>query len=380
MNEDKKHIINDKAGLFPSVIGQQAIKQNLKRILLGERMAHAYLFIGQEGTGRLAMALEIARVLNCSDQVRADSFKGCTCNSCRSVLAWQHPNIYPIFPLPRLDKNKGEDAQKAFEEIISIKSAEIYAPLTFTDTGRILLDQIRELRNKLSLLMDRSGKRVVIVHSAERIRDEAANAFLKLLEEPPHDCCLILCSSSVRDLLPTIVSRCQIVNFPPLKQKDITDGLIKVLGINREKAETAARLSQGSFTRALQHADDEAIIMLEEGLDFLRSSVTGNVPKINEYVNNLSKAQRSDVIKRLTGVSFWIRDALTFRAFNDNADLHRLTSSEEKTVSKIASRYNDEQLQKIWREIERACIAIDDNGNVPLVLIALGVNIYRIAK
>jgi DNA polymerase-3 subunit delta' len=378
--EDREFKLKDDTELFPSVVGQQAIKQNLKRIICGERMAHAFLFIGQEGTGRLAMALEIARIMNCTNNPEVDSFSGCNCNSCRSILAWQHPNLYPIFPLPRLEKNKGEDAEEALKEILALKRAEIYAPLVFSDTGRILLDQIRELRNKLSLLMDRSGKRVIIVQPAERIRDEAANAFLKLLEEPPHDCCLILCSTSVRDLLPTIVSRCQMVKFPPLKQADISDGLIKKLGITQEKAETAARLSQGSFSRALQHTDDDAIIRLEEGLDFLRSSVTGNVPGISEFVNNLSKSQRSEVIKRLTGTSFWIRDALTLRAFGDNANLHRLTNSEENAITKIASRYDDEQLQKIWHEIERACIAIDENGNVPLILIALAVNIRRIVK
>jgi len=380
VKEDIKNINNDDTKLFPSVVSQTEIKQHFNRILDGTRMAHAFLFIGQEGTGRLAMALEIARVMNCESSSQTDTRKGCNCNSCRNILSWQHPNLYPIFPLPPLDKNKGEDAQLVFREIISSKAANIYAPLKLSGTGRILIDQIRELRSKLSLVMDRPGKRIIIVQPAERMRDEAANAFLKLLEEPPHDCCLILSATSTRDLLPTIISRCQVVKLPPLKQEDIANALVDRLRITVEKAETAARLSQGSFTRAMQLTDEDTIVKLEEGLDFLRSSVMGNVPKIINLAESLTRAQRSEVIEKLTGTSFWIRDALTLRAFGDDAGKHRVTSGEEDAIAKIASRYSNDQLQRIWHEIEGARVAVDENGNVPLILIALSINIRRIVK
>ncbi|NQU04649.1 MAG: hypothetical protein HQ568_01045 [Calditrichaeota bacterium] len=107
MKEDIKNINNDDTKLFPSVVSQTEIKQHFNRILDGTRMAHAFLFIGQEGTGRLAMALEIARVMNCESSSQTDTRKGCNCNSCRNILS---PGSIPIsirfFRFLRLTKIK----------------------------------------------------------------------------------------------------------------------------------------------------------------------------------------------------------------------------------------------------------------------------------
>ena len=202
---------------FPSIIGQVEARRILWKALRHKRLAHAYLFTGMEGVGRMALALELARVLNCSQDPLVSATEDCDCRSCVNIRNWRHPNLIGLFPLPNIDKDKGEEADRVFAEIIALKSSDPYAPLKLVGTGRILIDQVREIRSRLSLTSDRIGKRVVIIQPADRMTDEASNAILKLLEEPPDDCCLLLITESIRLLMPTIVSRCQVIRFAPLK-------------------------------------------------------------------------------------------------------------------------------------------------------------------
>lgn len=370
------------AEIFPSVLGQFNLKQQIARILSGDRLAHAYLFTGSEGSGRLSMALEIARTLNCTNADVSTRQYGCECNSCRHIYSWQHPNLYPVFPLPRLDKldeNKEPVAQKVLQEILSAKAENCYAPLKLTETGRILVDQIRELRAKLALAMDRPGVRTMIIQPAERMRDEAANAFLKLLEEPPDNCCLILCTESTRYLLPTIVSRCQVIKFPPLSRTEIREGLIDRFDLTPDAAETAARLSMGNFTRAMGFADGEISNILQDGLEFLRAAVAGNAPKVTKIAELSSREERSAVNSRLSYTATWIRDALAWKAFgSEDANRFLAGGNQDNATEKMASKYNNKQLYKTWQAIEEARQIIDENVNVSLVLIALSVKIQRI--
>jgi len=368
--------------LFPSVVGQTGVKQKILKILQSDRMAHAYLFVGQQGTGRLAMALEMARVLNCAEKNSVASAGGCLCKPCRNVIQWNHPNIYPIFPLPRLDLDDGEAAAKTLQEFIETKRADIYTPLKLTGTGRILIDQIRELRKKLSLSMDRSGVRVVIAQPAERVRDESANAFLKLLEEPPDRCCLVLISESLRDLLPTVVSRCQTIRFAPLSVTDIAAGLQQKHGIDSSRAVTAARLAGGNFARAVALTEGDTAEKLNESLEFLRAAAVGNPVKITAMVDAWSGwTERSQIDEKLSYTAMWIKDAIAWKSFgSEQATAHLDVAEGEDTVERMANRYTHEQLQRAWVEIETSRQAVDANTNIPLALTVLALRLNRTLK
>ncbi|MDP8240814.1 MAG: hypothetical protein P9X24_17135 [Candidatus Hatepunaea meridiana] len=367
---------------FPSVIGQTETKDRVSRILTSDKLAHAYLFVGPEGCGRLAMALEIARTLNCAKTTIAESQFGCECNSCRKILKWQHPNLYPVFPLPKLDKDKGVPAQEALREIIAIKAKDVYAPYKLTGTGMILIDQIRDLFNKLSFSMDRPGVRTIIVQPAERLRDESANAFLKLLEEPPDKCCFLLVSESIRDLLPTIISRCQMIKFPPLAKEDIRVELTQKYGVDPTTAETSARLSNGSFSRSLAMAQGDTYTKINASLEFLRAAVVGNAENITAYIDSFSKYEtRSEIKGRISHTAFWIKDALARKAFDkDTVEEHLSIADNETVIEKMASLYSNTQLCNVWQALEEARLAIDSNGIIPLILTALALKIQRILK
>jgi len=183
-------------------LGQARVKTTLQRILDHQRLANAYMFTGPSGSGRFAAALELARALNCqADSGRIGAV--CGCPSCRNIARLQHPNLHLLVPLPRaVTQEEIERNQKFYQETIALLKDDPYAPLhkVQSSSWHILIDQIRDVRQRLALVQDYPGSRVVILNPAGRLNEEAANAFLKHLEEPVAGCCIVLIAGNQREL------------------------------------------------------------------------------------------------------------------------------------------------------------------------------------
>ncbi len=366
---------------FPTVIGQVKVKQLLHKILMSNRLGHAYLLSGQPGSGRTALALELARIVNCVNDIEK-SISGCDCQSCKMIYSWHHPNLFPIFPLPPLDKDKGEPARKALESFLDSKAADPYGKLIITGTGRILIDQIRELRNRLSLIQDRKGIRTVIIQPAGRMNAPSSNALLKLLEEPPEQCCLLLITDSVRNLFPTIVSRCQILPFVPLTTDVVEQSLIDRDGIPSKQAKAAAMLSEGNYTRALTLADEGTETKLEISIEFLRAVAMRDSGKMNSIIERVAnQREQSEIMYSLRFVEIWLKDAMTWQLYSqDDTKPPMSIMGQENVIERLASRYSLKSLEGALYEVEQTRLILDTNANVHLALVALGLKIQRILK
>lgn len=364
---------------FPAVIGQKSVKNRLKKAILNDRLAHAYLFTGQSGTGRMAMAHETARVLNCLEGHEFAIVNRCKCASCINMRRWQHPHLIPLFPLPSLEKAKGSDARKTLNEIIGLRTSDLYNQVTYSGSGRILIDQVRELRKRLALASDRKGIRTVIIEPVDRMTAESANAILKLLEEPPEDCCLILVTENLRSLLPTMVSRCQVVTFSPLTAEEITTALVDRKGGDRENAEQVAHIASGSYTQALSMLDGDISSQLDSGLEFLRSAAMDNALNITTIVDGLAREiSRQTVKEQLYFTASWIKDAMIHKSFNpEQTNRYLSIPQQEQVTRKMAVRYSITQLVEALDNIEEAIIAVDSNVNLPMLLTALALKINR---
>ncbi len=166
------------------VVGHQRTIERLRRLLAGERVPHALLFVGREGIGKRRVALLSACIYLCSSG-------GCLeCRTCKRVLSLAHPDV----------RMEGPEGKRG-----------------------ILIRQIRELREWAHMAPMEGSRKVAIIDDAHLMGSEAANAFLKTLEEPPEGTLFILVTSEQSKLLPTIVSRCQIVRFSPLKKEEVEE-------------------------------------------------------------------------------------------------------------------------------------------------------------
>ena len=210
----------------------------LQRAFAADKMPHAYIFAGLEGVGKFRTAREWAKMLLCKNPVVENEFADSCgqCQSCRLLEAGSHPDFNLIY-----------------KEL-----------LEFTKDGKgkttpvdLAIDVVREfLIEKVSIKPTLSARKVFIVSEAERLNASSQNAMLKVLEEPPQYCTIILLCTRMERLLPTTRSRCRIIRFRPIDEERIIDKL-KEMGIEQKKARYFARLAQGSLGQACQWAQLE---------------------------------------------------------------------------------------------------------------------------
>ncbi|MBM3325617.1 MAG: hypothetical protein FJY65_01340 [Calditrichaeota bacterium] len=368
--------------LFPKVIGQDDAKRRLFKAMQNNRLAHSYLILGEDGLGGLALALEAARALNCLRGVEAAAQNLCDCSSCRQMSILQHPQLMFLVPLPRRNAEKDEVIQKQYNDTLAVWAADLYGIPKLSGTGMILIDYVRELWMNLNLAADSFGMRCIIIYPAGRLNENAANTLLKLLEEPPERCLFFLLASSPRDLLPTIVSRCQQVVLKPLLRTEISDALIDRKHIGADVADSCARLAGGNYHRAATLAEGGINERLADGLQFLRAAATDSPTQISEIIENWTeKASRFDIAERLQAVAAWLHDALLAAALPTEEALEMLiTSNETETVNKIAQRYTTAQLSQLWRDIEETRLALEANVVQSYALMALALKIHRVLR
>jgi len=198
---------------FRDIVGQQKAKQFLRQVTAREKLPHAYLFTGISGIGKTSTAKAVAMALNCRRPREGDACGQCT--PCRQMMDGNSPDFLRIAPEP--------------------------------DSQYIKVEQIREGLQRAIGFAPMGPYRISLIHEAQKMTDEAANSFLKTLEEPPPGNVIILVTTEPRDLLPTIVSRCQRVSFLPLSPEQISAWLVENRGIDAEAAQVLSKICEGSL-------------------------------------------------------------------------------------------------------------------------------------
>jgi DNA polymerase-3 subunit delta' len=315
----------------------------LRGVIANQRIASAYLFTGSEGIGKATTALAFALMLNCEDPGDDDA---CTrCESCRKIVDGNHPDVLLIEP---------EKEGRA-----------------------IKIGQIREIERQLGFSPVSANYRVMIIDPAERMTDEAANAFLKTLEEPPPRNVFILTARDPGDLLPTIVSRCQQVPFKPLAPGYIADFLARELGVDPERARLVARLSEGSLGRAQKLANDEVFEERKQWLERLSGVIGGPLDALLDLAQECSSLEKStpgdmmgpreEKISLMMGIwKSWYRDLLVIKQ-GGTQDLV-FNSDLSSRLEEAASGYTVDGLMGALSVISRAERDLMNNRN-PLLLL-----------
>ncbi len=211
--------------VFDTISGHERQLEVLRRNVKSGQMPPAYLFHGEDGIGKRMAALEIARAVNCAGDMFGEVPCG-NCQSCHNVASGCHPNVRMMELEPNPDTGKMRQA--------------------------IIIDQVRSAQEFLSLRSVGEGRKVLIVDGANLMNAEAANAFLKTLEEPPDNSHIILLTSRPSFLLPTILSRCRAIAFQPLEEGVVAKILVEKKGLSPGEASLVARMTGGRVGDALE--------------------------------------------------------------------------------------------------------------------------------
>lgn len=280
--------------MFARLIGNQRVKEILRRMIAARRVPGALLFAGEEGVGKKLFALELAKALNC--RTPADLEACDTCSSCKRVME---------IALPSADDR---DAHKKI-----VLSAHPDVGLARPFNRAILVDAMRDLEREANFRPFEGNARIFLIEDAEKLNEASSNAILKTLEEPPATSHLILLTSRPAALLPTIRSRCQTIRFSPLAPAEIEDYLLrdKQKKLSAEDARLLAHAARGSIGRALT-TDVNGYRQRREAMLDVLSALTpgGDRARLLRASEELTDAKRKDEYEpRLDMLETLIHDA-----------------------------------------------------------------------
>lgn len=232
---------------FSTIAGQNQARNFLLAAVGSGRLAHAYIFAGPEGSGRLTAAMDLAKIQMCNEV--EDGFCG-ECRHCKQIASFSHPDVR--FTIPALKTTTPESLAKLF----SARYSDDITPLRVAGNTYISIEQIRVLEKRLSKKSFEGRGYVEIILGADLMRREAANAMLKTLEEPPDNTLIILVTSRINGLLPTVRSRAHTVRFGRLTTETVEKVLLH-RGIDPGKAKKLALTADGRPGRALELSNSD---------------------------------------------------------------------------------------------------------------------------
>ena len=365
---------------WSSIIGQERIKTQLKQTLQNHRIAHAYLFYGPEGIGKDALAIEFAKAMNCE----TGSIEACgTCKNCRRMDTFQYPNTKLVFALPSGKSEKtGDDpitvlteAQVAdVREQIQWKAKDPYHRIEVPKANFIKINSVRDIKREASMSRTEEGKKIFVILNADMMNAEASNSLLKTLEEPLPGIILLLTTSVKDQLLPTIISRCQLLQCDSLQDAEIEGALISREGVDHSIARLAAQLSQGSYGNARRLSSLNMLDERKDVVEFLRLVLGKNRATLIDAIDELaSSSDRPGIERWLKLLQSWLRDALLLQ---QNAQTP-LLDDEKKSMESFVTKFNHANLIASIQTVEKAIAHLDKNVYLHLILTTLAIDLRK---
>lgn len=356
---------------FKQVIGQQVIKQQLVRMVHENRVSHALLFGGSTGIGKLSMALAFAQFLNCTDRKEDDSCGECP--SCRKIAKLIHPDLHFVFPVHKIDNKEVSDS--FLPEWRKMVLASPYFDLTQWMTaigsekapGTIYTRESAEIVRKLSMKSYEAEYKIMIIWLPEKMRVEAANKLLKLIEEPPSKTVFLLVSDQPGEILGTILSRSQLIRFPRLHDEDLLAALIERDGVSSDQANFAARLANGSYLSAkevIAQSEDQAYFF-DRFVWLMRWAFQRKIFELMEWVDDVAAQPK---VRQKNFLDYAIRMIRENYIMNfAQPDIVYLTGQEDEFSQKFARFINDRTAYPIMEELSLAMSHLDQNGNSKII-------------
>ncbi|HEU4798429.1 MAG TPA: DNA polymerase III subunit delta' [bacterium] len=312
---------------FRDLVNQSHAVMLLRTAARSHRVSHAYLFAGPAGVGRYDAALSFAQLLNC-ERPQTDDACG-ECRPCRLIAGGQYPDV----------------------RTVDVERGLLLDPRDTTKTV-IGIDQVRALRHEVAFPPLEGKYKVYIFAGADRMQDVAASSLLKVLEEPPPQVVIILIAESTVPMLPTVVSRCQLVRFSLIPAGEIEQALIARHNLDRGRARFIAAIAGGQLGRAVTWAtSQEDLEWREQTLQLLERLEEADLLERMDAAEEASKDK--DRLPDLLDVAlFWFRDLLVWQETRE--EMHVINLDRLEVIARLAAALPRAVLSQRIATIEEA--------------------------
>lgn len=376
--------------LFKNITGQNETKRRLIQTVHENRVSHAQLFFGPEGSRKLALAIAYAQFINCRNRTFDPDSPGggdaCgVCPSCIKFAKLIHPDLHFIFPVAttkEVERNPvSKDFIKTWREVVlendfRLNLNDWYKAAGFEKKqGIINAEDCSEILRTLSYKSYESEFKVMIIWMADRLFHSAAPKILKILEEPPDKSLFILITENPEKIISTILSRTQTIKITRLKDEDIMQELAGKLGCSPEDARRIVPLAEGNLTRAVKifKNDEDELFYLEKFVTWMRLCYNNDLAKTMEFVGEIGKLGREKQKNFLAYAERIIRNALLINYKNPH--LASLNQEEKDFLVKFGIFINQTNILNFTEELEKAQYHIERNANPNILFMDLSMTI-----
>ncbi len=382
---------------WDKVIGHENIKHHLQEMVSKNRLSHALLFLGKEGSGALPLAIEFAKYIVCQPKatpIVEDLFGGMsampnTISEEEITAAKQraeqliHPDLhfsFPVIPKKPGDKPVSSDYIKEWREFIQIYPyGNVYDWLLSINAenkqGNITAEECHDILKKLSLKTYEAEYKVLVLWMPEYLGKEG-NKLLKLIEEPPANTLFILVAENEEKILPTILSRCQLVKIPALQTSEIEKALIERANCTEETARQVASICEGNYREALQllqHSEEDWQSLAKDWLKFI---IRRMLPEQIKWVDEMSKLGREKQKQFLRYFNHLLEQSIRIKVLG--IDQVHLPENEKDFAVRVNKIANVSQQEAIVEELDKASYYIERNANGKILFQALSIKLHHI--
>jgi len=359
-----------------NTIGQENIKHSLTQLVESGALHHALIFHGDDGFGMDAIAIRFAfLILN-------ESSSG-------HLKLFDNSNIKFITALPRgknetesdgpVDKISAAEFEKIKSELVK-KELNHYYKLDIPNANDIKINSIREIQKYLTLKSATLQKRVIIISEADLMNEAAQNALLKNLEEPPENTYFILTTSNLNALRETIRSRCQEFQFSPLSETEIENILTKFFEVELDAAQIVSRMSEGSYTKALELLGSDINYFMDKTISILRFGLVGKYYSCLREINEVGKKEEKDFQLIIRFIIYWLYELGTSK----NGKTPYYFANYKETIDKFNLKYSHLSLSGVIKDCEYLLYQLaNTNVNINILkfrLVMLLSSIMKIKK
>lgn len=372
--------------LFKDVIGQSKIKKQLIAEVKSDRVSHAQMFLGPSGSGKLPLAIAFAQYLLCDNPGPKDSCGECP--SCQKVQALTHPDLHFVYPvvLSKTDKvSSSDDLRSEWNDIINQRTYfDLNTWLEFNDSlGKnpvIGVDESRHILKKLSLKSFSDKYKIMVIWLPEKMNAQAANKLLKILEEPPAQTLFLLLVDSAETILPTIISRTQILQVPALNNDEIAKYLKDQHKVSKDVAQTFASLSQGNIVEAIRGVQGDVAhhSYFELFVKLMRAAYAANpidLMNVSDEIAALDKERQKNFV--LYGLHIF-RESIIKNYLK--GELLNLRDEEAAFLEKFARFINNQNITELMEEFNNAHYNIERNANSKILFSDLVIKLTKLVR